>query len=56
LRIDERRDLAWDGVFHGPVNQLVDWLAGRAFDDLSIGRPDLETLFRQYYAAEKTEA
>ncbi len=34
------------------LERLVAWLAGRAIDDLAIGRPDLEALFRQYYTSE----
>jgi hypothetical protein len=31
------------------VSQLIEWLAGRPIADLTIGRPDLESLFRRYY-------
>ncbi len=55
LDLLERSDLAWTGMLRGGVEELVRWLAGRTFDDLSIGRPDLETLFRQYYVPEQPE-
>jgi hypothetical protein len=31
------------------VDALIRWLVPHAIDDLTIGRPDLETLFRRYY-------
>jgi hypothetical protein len=31
------------------VDRLITWLAGKPVDDLSIGRPDLESLFRRFY-------
>jgi ABC-2 type transport system ATP-binding protein len=49
-----RRDGAlWECMLSGPVSGLVAWLAGKPVDDLSITRPDLESLFRQYYAQER---
>ncbi len=54
LTVDKREGLGWHGTFAGPVEPLVAWLAGRAIDDLSIGRPDLETLFHRFYADEET--
>ena len=33
----------------GPAPPLVEWAAGQQLSDLSIGRPDLERLFREYY-------
>ena len=39
----------WEGSFDGPPEQLVAWLAAKPIDDLTIGRPDLETLFRRFY-------
>jgi ABC-2 type transport system ATP-binding protein len=55
FRISEQTDRVWRGILNGPVDEMVRWLAGRAFDDLAIGRPDLETLFRQFYAPEKID-
>ncbi|MBI2827546.1 MAG: ABC transporter ATP-binding protein [Planctomycetia bacterium] len=51
LRLAKRDGLVWSGMLDGPVERLVRWLTDRAIDDLAIGRPDLETLFQQYYAA-----
>jgi hypothetical protein len=31
------------------VQRLVDFLAGKPVEDLSVGRPDLESLFRRFY-------
>jgi hypothetical protein len=53
FQLDSRSDVVWTGMLRGTVNELVDWLAGRPIDDLSIGRPDLETLFRQFYAPQE---
>ncbi len=54
LRLEQRDGLIWRGMLDGPVDQLVAWLAERPFADLSIVRPDLDTLFRHYYASEAT--
>ena len=50
--LTKREPTIWHGMYRGPVDQLVAWLADKPLDDLSIGRPDLETLFHQYYAPE----
>ncbi len=50
LTVSHREGLRWRATLAGPIEPLVAWLAGRAIDDLSIGRPDLETLFRRFYA------
>jgi len=49
LRIRERRDHGWTCTLGGPVSELLSWAAGRPVEDLTIGRPDLEELFRSYY-------
>jgi ABC-2 type transport system ATP-binding protein len=51
LTVELRDAVVWSGMLDGPVERLVHWLGERPFDDLSIGPPDLETLFRSYYAA-----
>jgi ABC-2 type transport system ATP-binding protein len=48
----QRDSAVWHGMYTGPIDQLVAWLADKPLDDLTVGRPDLETLFRQYYASE----
>jgi len=51
LKLTMREALIWQGSLDGPVNNLLEFLAGRAVEDLTIGRPDLESLFRRYYQA-----
>jgi ABC-2 type transport system ATP-binding protein len=53
LRLDVRTPAEWAGMLEGPVGLLVEWLAGVPVEDLEIGRPDLETLFRRYYGGGK---
>jgi len=33
----------------GPAKQLAEWAAAQSISDLSIGAPNLDTLFRQFY-------
>jgi ABC-2 type transport system ATP-binding protein len=49
LRVHRRHGSQWDAALTGPVEELIRWLAPHAIDDLTIGRPDLESLFRRYY-------
>jgi ABC-2 type transport system ATP-binding protein len=49
LKLTRREHRLWQGRLEGPVNQLVDFLANRPIEDLAIGRPDLESLFRRFY-------
>ncbi|HRJ50140.1 MAG: ABC transporter ATP-binding protein [Phycisphaeraceae bacterium] len=53
LRLDERTDAAWKGMYHGPVSVLLTWIAARGPEDVVIKRPDLETLFRSYYQTDE---
>ncbi|MHC4421344.1 MAG: ABC transporter ATP-binding protein [Planctomycetota bacterium] len=55
LAIDERRDRRWQGSLTGPVPQLIRWLHDRPIEDLAIGHPDLDSLFRRYYEQETDE-
>ena len=52
LNLTRRDDGLWQGTLQGPVQRLVDFLAGKPVEDLSIGRPDLESLFRRFYEHE----
>lgn len=45
-RVEARR---WQGRYEGEVSDLINALSGKPIADLSITRPDLETLFRRYY-------
>jgi ABC-2 type transport system ATP-binding protein len=53
LELEPRQGPVWNGLFTGPLDELVAWLAGRPFDDLAIGHPDLDALFHHYYARER---
>lgn len=49
LRVVERRGAEWECLLEGPVAELVRWAATAPLDDLAIGKPDLATLFHEYY-------
>ncbi len=49
LKLSQREARLWIGELDGPVDRFVAWLHGRAIEDLSIGPPDLESLFHHYY-------
>ena len=52
LEVDDRRDAEWHCTLSGAAPELVGWLADKPVADLTIGRPDLDTLFRRYYERE----
>ena len=39
----------WSCELEGPTPPLVHWAAQQPIEDISIGPPDLESLFRKYY-------
>jgi ABC-2 type transport system ATP-binding protein len=49
LKVLQRRGTVWQCQLVGPVDELVRWLQGRPLEDLVIGRPDMESLFRRHY-------
>jgi ABC-2 type transport system ATP-binding protein len=49
LELLERGASLWRGLLTGPVAELLGWLPREAIADLTIGRPDMETLFQRYY-------
>ena len=49
ITVDERRNRTWDGSLTGQTPQLVRWAATQTIEDLTIGHPDLDSLFRRYY-------
>ena len=49
LKLTRREGLIWHGSLEGPVSALIDFLANKPVEDLSLGRPDLESLFRRFY-------
>lgn len=55
LQIHRRDDRTWQGTLNGPVQDLVRWVHGQPIEDLAIGHPDLDSLFRRYYEQETTE-
>jgi ABC-2 type transport system ATP-binding protein len=54
LRLRERAGVKWECELVGPIDELTRWLATRAVEDLTVGRPDLETLFRRFYEDESS--
>jgi ABC-2 type transport system ATP-binding protein len=56
FHVAERTAERLSGAWTGDVQPLVDWLARRRVRDLVIAPPDLEDLFRTYYAAPATGA
>ena len=49
LKLTRREGAVWQGTLDGPAHQLVDFLASKSVEELSIGRPDLESFFRRFY-------
>ncbi len=49
LRLHHKTESLWEGALGGPVEPLIRWLADKPVEDLAIGRPDLEALFRRFY-------
>ena len=56
LQVDQRRGRTWEGNLTGKAIDLVRWAAKQPIEDLSIGHPDLESLFRRYYDQSVVEA
>jgi ABC-2 type transport system ATP-binding protein len=55
LKLTRRDGAVWQGILEGPPGPLVDFLAGKPVEELTIGRPDLESLFRRFYEQEPRE-
>jgi len=49
LKVSKREAALWEGSLEGPAHRLVDFLAGKPLEDVTIRRPDLESLFRRFY-------
>ena len=49
MKLTRREGAVWQGTLDGPAHRLIDFLAGQPVEELSIGRPDLESLFQRYY-------
>ena len=53
LTIRERSAARWTGALDGRIPQFIAWLAAQSVEDLVLGPPDLETLFRGFYRDEE---
>ncbi len=49
LELSDRRDRLWQGDLTGPVAGFLQWASGQPVEDVAIGHPDLESLFRRFY-------
>jgi len=49
LEIASRDGLEWRCILSGGVMDLVKWCAEQPLADLTVGKPDLDSLFRQFY-------
>ena len=49
LTLDRRFGRRWHGQLTGPPSALIQWAAAQALEDVEIGPPSLESLFRTYY-------
>ncbi len=54
LEVQQRRGPVWECDLIGKVPELLNWLAGQTIDDVSIGKPNLDRLFRQYYESDNS--
>jgi ABC-2 type transport system ATP-binding protein len=52
LALKSRDGLKWTCLLRGSSVELIRWAAAQPVDDLAIGQPDLEVLFRGYYQTE----
>lgn len=50
LEIVSRDGLEWRCTLSGGVMDLVKWCADQPLADLTVGKPDLDSLFRQFYS------
>jgi ABC-2 type transport system ATP-binding protein len=53
LNVHKREGATWEATLIGRVDDLTRWLARYQIADLTVGRPDLETLFRSFYEKER---
>ena len=49
LTVQNRSSGQWECELVGSTQALVHWAAEQSLEDISIGQPDLESLFRKYY-------
>lgn len=55
LHVHERTDRIWRGTWSGAPLEFARWCADKPLDDMSIGEPDLASLFREYYRGAKVD-
>jgi ABC-2 type transport system ATP-binding protein len=51
LELCQRNGKLWNCELRGPAPDLIRWASGQPIEDVTIGRPDLESLFRKFYNA-----
>ena len=51
LEVVERYGKRWRCELTGEAVDLIRWAAAQSIEDLTIGQPDLESLFRKFYAS-----
>ncbi len=49
LEVTLRDGLEWQCRLSGASTELVKWSAGQPLADLTVGKPDLDSLFREFY-------
>ena len=49
VEIDQRQGRSWHGRLNGPVPEFLRWVGRSPIVDLTLGQPDLESLFCRYY-------
>ncbi len=49
LELSDQRDRLWQGDLTGPVEAFLKWAGSQPVEDVAIGHPDLESLFRRFY-------
>ncbi len=52
LDVTHREGLTWEGSLDGPAPAFARWAAGQPIEDLTVGQPDLDRLFRRHYRQE----
>ena len=49
LEIVSRTELDWNCTLSGPVMDLLRWSANQPLTDMGLGKPDLDSLFHEFY-------
>ena len=56
LTVEAREGLDWRCALEGRATAFLQWAASQPLEDLTIGPPDLDRLFRQYYQADNADS